>query len=182
MQWPVEQVNQLTLVIWRVFRGVYTCQLYIYIYRDSKKNMISIPSWTNQHHGMSCQVFFDVAQLFLSKGNSPSKSPGSASPWCGNSLFCFTFCHGFLEFYHLRGKKPTSMPRFPQQISWPVWRDLNYCCPFTSCGLAISWVGGGLGAAHSIPMISQSHPENRRNAMRPVRNKACAVIQLGDDL
>ena len=118
--------------------------------------------------------FFDVAQLFLSKGNSPSKSPGSASPWCGNSLFCFTFCRGFLEFYHLRGKHPTSMPRFPQQISWPVWRLLDYCCPFTSCGLAISWGGVALGGRLRFP-------ENRRKAMRPVRNKACAVIQIGDD-
>ena len=140
-----EQVNRLTLVIWRLFRGVYTCQLYYIYIQGLQKIMISIPSWTNRHHGMSCQDFFDVAQLFLSKGNSPSKSPGSASPWCGNSLFCFTFCRGFLEFYHLRGKHPTSMPRLPQQISWPVWPLLNYCCPFTSCGLAISWGGGGLG-------------------------------------
>lgn len=147
---------------------------YIYIYIGITKKHDEHPFMNQPASWYVMSGFFDVAHLFLSKGNSPSKSPGSASPWCGNSLFCFTFCRGFLEFYHLRGKHPTSMPRFPQQISWPVWRLLDYCCPFTSCGLAISWGGVALGGRLRFP-------ENRRKAMRPVRNKACAVIQIGDD-
>ncbi len=68
---------------------------------------------------MGCHV-----GLFLSKGNSPSKSPGSASPWCGSLLSCFAFCPG---------KKPLNAT-FPPANWLAIMKGLKNRCPFIGAG------------------------------------------------